>query len=256
MIFMTKTEQLEELFKRWQNKQKNEPDTSLLKTKVNCNYIDKEHFCKDGILCENEYNAEKMKVLFIANEPNMESDISNTLVTSQLEHFEYFFKNNKDNWGGKLRHRICKILYPAIVDMNLEVKAFPIVDGNKNTHRIAFMNLNKRGGEKDIQDDHLIYYCKYYQKEIYDEICIIDPDIVVWLGKDSFYSCSDIVFETVKSINDSCKIVRINHKNIPLLNTYHPSYCYHISNEIRINDIRNKYRTYLESKEVIENVSK
>ena len=49
----------------------------------------------------------------------------------------------------------------------------------------AFINLNKTGGGKQI-DDRIRYFCENYGEYIRKEIRIIDPDLIVWLGCNTF----------------------------------------------------------------------
>lgn len=257
----TKTEQLEELFKKWQTKQNNEHEESLENTMLkDREIVQQDFFCADGIICEKQFETEEVKVLFIANEPNMESEEykknkrDGEIIpskSSQIEDFIEYRKEQKDDWTGKLRQRICEIIYPAMMT-EADIKSFPISGGWDNALKIAFMNLNKRGGKGNVEK-HLKHYCAYYKDEIVREIQIIDPDIIIWLGKGSFSSCARKVFENTSSdwkestfynvITES----EILTKEYSLICTYHPSARPSLEN--RVNDIRNKYRTYLKSKE-------
>lgn len=50
----SKTEQLNELFKKWKKAQSEESDENWEnKTKGNVTYLTKHHFCEDGIIDEN-----------------------------------------------------------------------------------------------------------------------------------------------------------------------------------------------------------
>lgn len=252
---MTKTEQLEELFKKWQEKQNQETQdspTMLADAKI----VKPNYFCKDGIVCEDKYNTEKTKVLFIANEPNTEHK-SNIVdgkmpdaVTSQLDEFITYYNSHIDGWSGKLRQKICEDIFPAIVDRS--VTSFPAYRGWENALRIAFMNLNKRGGKGSI-NNHLFYYCQHYRELIFSEIQIIDPDIIVWLGKTSFKMCFETIFKNTKKEKDRV-FVSINGKTVPVVVTYHPS-CgairkthTHISDQLRGEFARKeaeKYKDYI-----------
>ena len=56
----TKSAQLEQLFLKWENAQKNEPDTVWKLTNGGNANITKEHFRRDGIIDEATYNNEKV----------------------------------------------------------------------------------------------------------------------------------------------------------------------------------------------------
>ena len=71
---MSKTDQLESLFDKWREMQKNEPKESLQNTMLkDAKIVEYNFFCKDGIVCEKEYDNAPVKVLFIANEQNIEN---------------------------------------------------------------------------------------------------------------------------------------------------------------------------------------
>lgn len=244
---MSKTDQLESLFDKWREMQKNEPKESLQNTMLkDAKIVEYNFFCKDGIVCEKEYDNEPVKVLFIANEPNIEnkSNIVNgkkpNPESSQLNSFIEYYESHKDDWSGKLRKRICEILFPSII--NLEENEFPVKNGWENAKKIAFMNLNKRGGNGSIAD-HLKHYCEYYKEYINREICIIDPDVIIWLGKNSFDMCFNTVFNNFKSMDDYyCVTIDDNDmkKTYPLICTYHTSA--RKSDVNRAMDIQNKYK--------------
>ncbi|MCH5320215.1 MAG: hypothetical protein J1E36_00530, partial [Eubacterium sp.] len=198
----TKTEQLERLFEEWQQEQINEPKETLDKTMLkDAKIVRFNSFCKDGIICEEQFEKEKIKVLFIGNEPNIDNkkDIEDwkkgkefPLVTSQISDFNNYFDEHHDDWTGKLRQRICEVIYPAMLEPHKN--AFPVENGWVNAKKIAFMNLNKRGGKGNIED-HLKNYCNEYKEYIKKEISIINPDIIIWLGKSSFDMCNNTLFD-------------------------------------------------------------
>lgn len=254
IVIVSKSELLNALFIEWRQKQINEPKESLTKTTLkNVKAIKYNFFCEDGIICEEQFEKEKIKVLFISNESNTEnkSNFKNgqspSPESSRIKDFEEYFNSHKDDWSGKMRKRICEILYAALMD--LSETEFPVADGWKNAKKIAFMNLNKRGGKGSIEN-HLYHYCKYYKQLILKEINIINPDIIVWIGKSSFNMCAQTVFgkDNIENKGD-CFFVTINcddtNKLYPLICTFHTSS--RISNIKRAKDIQNKYKNYLET---------
>ena len=235
---MSKTSELNRLFKIWQQKQKKETPESLEKTMLkNTKTILPCFFCEDGIICEDQYNSEVVKTLFITNEPNIEGQENIDPISSRIKNFKDYKNSHQDDWRGKLRQRICEILYPAITNTNETY--FPVNDGYDNATKIAFMNLNKRGG-KGNTEKHLKEYCDYYKKEIIEEIKIIDPCVIIWLGKKSFNMCASVLFDNIIDC-DNYWIVTIDNRNIPLISTYHTSA--RISAEKRAEDIKNKYKS-------------
>lgn len=251
----TKTEQLEELFAEWQKHQETELEGSRQLTMLkDAKIVSYNSFCKDGIICEEEFEKQDVKLLFVANEPNIENEeyIKKLEegevfqpVTSQIESFYEYYNNENhyDKWGGKLRQRICEIIYPAMLEPNESI--FPVENGWVNAKKIAFMNLNKRGGKGEIES-HLKYYCKEYAKEIIEEIDIIKPDVIVWLGIDSFYMCSKALFgNNCEEIDDSCFILKTENHTIPLILTHHTSS--RISSQKRGDIVRVSYDNYKKS---------
>lgn len=258
---MTKTEQLEELFKKWQKRQIEEEEKSCKKTILkNAKVVKQNSFCKDGIICEEEYSKQKIKVLFIANEPNIETDediekVENGAtinpISSQIKEFKKYYEDDPDHyddWKGKLRYRLSTIIYPAIVNRNLY--DFPVADGWKNANKFAFMNLNKRGGKAEIRA-HLKHYCKYYIEQIIDEISIIDPDIIVWLGYGSYNMCFEYAFKDTSTFDNDRIFLNIKGKSIPLLKIEHTSA--YISDFNRAQEVRNEMNKHRECIEKLIN---
>lgn len=220
----SKTEQLKELFEDWKNAQREEKDEDWKnKTKGNTRYITKEHFCEDGIINEEIFDKEPIKVLFISNESNDDSkDAVNRIETSRIQSFKDYYnnKNGKDEWSGKLRERVCA-LYKVII------KNYDIPE-NKVAESFAFMNINKRGGGKNINDEnakkgyknHIEEYCKYYAYYIKNEIQIINPNIIVWLSAKTYDMNLHINY--LGAIEEDGKKIYIN--NTPILRMWHTSY--------------------------------
>ena len=74
IVIVSKSELLNALFIEWRQKQINEPKESLTKTTLkNAKAIKYNFFCEDGIICEEQFEKEKIKVLFISNESNTEN---------------------------------------------------------------------------------------------------------------------------------------------------------------------------------------
>lgn len=172
----SKTKQLNKLFDDWKEKQKNESEDKWSKMKGETQNVTKDSFCIDGIIDEETFEKQKIKVLFISNESN--NDIENAGGNRCYE-FQKYYKDGIDDWGGKLKERVCA-LYGVICN-NFEV---PV---NKVAKSFAFMNLNKRAGTKNVGNaEHIEEYVKEYKCYIKREIEIIDPDIIIWLGTKTF----------------------------------------------------------------------
>ena len=226
---MSKTEELKELFIEWRKAQSEESEESLKKTKIDSKNITKDHFCEDGIICEEVYDKQTKKVLFIAKEPNIAKYKTET-VSYQTKDFLDFYNDGIENWGGRLRYNICKY-YAWMIDNERMENLHKLAD------RFAFMNLNKRGGDENAKDKMIAEYCKEYKDFIIREIEIIDPDVIVWLGFGTFdrlFYRKQAIFDFVtKQENGITKcFLIVGGKEIQVIKEYHPSY-YGVSDEVK-----------------------
>lgn len=216
---MTKNEELEQLFEKWKSNQNNETNDSLQET-LSSIKLDKGSFIKDGIICEDEFEKQKIKVLFISNEANIQDDILNGKIkcnADRREEFNNYYKSGNDEWPGKLRKRI-SALYKAFTNQN-EVTC----EVHKLANKFAFMNLNKRGGMDETNKIAIIPYCNTYKKEILKEIEIINPDIIVWCACNTFFIAEKILGANSTKINE-IKTMDINKKTVAIVKAYHTSY--------------------------------
>lgn len=230
----SKKEKLEKLFDEWQVHQMKESDEDFENTKGNTIYITKKHFCKDGIICEEKYEKEKIKILFITNEANDDSyDAKNNIITSRIKSFNDYYndENVEKFWRGKMRTYICS-LYKAIIE-DYQIPT------NKVAQNFAFMNLNKPGGGNNIKDDnykrgkrnHIEEYVKIYKKEIKNEIEIIDPDIIIWLSFETYDMNLHIKY--LGAYEEEGKVfLDVKNKNVPILKLCHTSRARFLSNNI------------------------
>lgn len=225
---MTKTEQLNELFEEWREAQVQESDSDWKITKPEgTKNIKKHFFCDDGIIDESIYETEHIKVLFLTNEANIEKHISpeQENIGSRIESFNNYFYTGNEPWSsGRMSERICSLFQVIINDYS-----YP---PHKYAKRFAFMNLNKRGGDKDIKTGiHLDKYCDLYSCFILKEIEIINPDIIIWVGSQSF----DMDFKD-KYLNvtthDGRYYININNRMVPVIRTWHTSH-YRISKSVQ-----------------------
>lgn len=230
MESITKTQELESLFQEWKNQQAQEPDENFKYTKGDTIHITKNYFCKDGIINESIFEQSKVKVLFITNESNDDSIQKDNSTLDRRVDFTDYYESHKDNWDGKLRERVCA-LYKVITEDNPSFTDYYDNNAYEAARSFAFMNINKRGGLRTIKDsnetfgkaNHIEEYCKIYHSYMKREIEIINPDIIVWLGVETYDMGIPVKYLDAYRKNDKV-YMRINNKEIPILRMWHTSY--------------------------------
>lgn len=233
---MNKTEQLNALFENWEKARKcyNEKDNMIFK------------FCLDGIINEEEYNKQKTKVLFISNEANYGKvheyyDETGDIFDRRTNFLDYKVAKH-DGWKGKLLERVTALY--QVIKNEYDAPIYSVAD------QFAFMNLNKRGGSNKCDVAHLEKYCKAYKNEIIKEIEIISPDLIVWLGCNSFDSEIPAILGFEKSDNGNIAhfSIEASNKKIPTLRMWHTSTRSRMANTINVfphNRILDKLATKL-----------
>lgn len=208
----TKTEQLDELFKDWKQELNKSKNFNL--------YND--IFIKDGIVDCDTFESQDIKVLFISNEANIgdefnpkDDDIRNDFKIYNKRKKDEYYNVEKKKWEtskGKMRERVCCLYQVIVNDYTEKGSPFEVFD------RFAFMNLNKTGGGSEI-DHKIISFCEEFKKEIKREIDIISPDLIVWLGCNTF---------DIKGIRKGIGVKTCQGKyyynDIPVIRMWHTSY--------------------------------
>lgn len=216
----SRSARLKLLFKEWKKAQENEPDEIWLKTKSGHN-ITKAHFREDGIIDEETYEMEKRKVLFISNEANDDEYSAKTKIDpSNISDYRNYSKIGYDDWKGKMRERTSE-LYKVVADIPRNEMSDP-----EAALHYAVMDINKRGGGSDIKGgDHIEAYCRYYKDFIKKEISIIEPDVVVWLGVNTYDR--ELHSKYLGAIRQGDKrYFMVNGKKIPIMRMWHTAYRY------------------------------
>ena len=181
----TKTEQLEELFCKWEKEHETESEENYKLTKSPNELVKKDFFERDGIICEKIFESQRvdgrpLRVLFITAEANV-TDPKQPHKTNYKDHY-IAYKNSedgKDDWKGKMRERICA-LYQVVAKQ--KPGNFP-----NEADKFAVMDLNKRGGGANIGDGkHIEEYVRIYKENILRELQIINPTIVIWIGTNTY----------------------------------------------------------------------
>lgn len=156
-------ETLEKLFEIWKKAQIDECDKSFKKTYFNYDVSRKHIFSKDGFLG----NENKAKVLFVCREPHIDDKLN-----SEDE------KNGNYFWVKEYAVKNKRTAY-----YNLPIKCLGDLKLKYTIDECAYININKRGGGKDCDMNRLKTYAKTYRDFIIKEIKIINPEIVIFLGK-------------------------------------------------------------------------
>ena len=192
-------QQLESLFDKW--KQEIYAD-ELLKGRP---------FIKDGIIDDITYSEQSVKVLFISNESNIDGYFDLNADYDVRTDFQNYANNGHDYWQGKLRERVSCLYQVIAKDYSRP--------SYKNAKSFAFINLNKTGGGNQI-DNRIYYFCKQYGEYIRKEIKIIEPDLIVWLGCNTFDN--NYIREKCIGIKKSGEVY--SFEGIPVIRMCHTSY--------------------------------
>ena len=154
-------------------------------------------FCEDGIIDNDTFNNETTKLLFVAKESNVPSDGKNDFFWLKAVAF------NKEDVKKAIASFRISLMANAYFD-----NEFTIANTDHNVlKRIAYMNINKRGGTNKSVDSEIEKYASDYRDFITREIELISPKVI--------FCCSPVVYKIIKSI--------VKNDNIKLLNVHHPS---------------------------------
>ena len=212
---MSKTEKLNLLFDKWEKENASELEESFKKT-INGENVKKDFFERDGIIDEETFEKELRKVLFVSSEANVDGYSPEAKTDYREKYIQYFNElSGCDSWRGKMRERICA-LYQLI--SGKQVNKY-----NELAKSFAVMDLNKRGGKSKIDGgQHIVEYCKVYKKFIIEEINIINPDIIVWIGTNTYNLGIPEKLDAI--IKGDKKYFVINGKEVPILKMWQTSY--------------------------------
>ena len=173
---MNKTKRLDDLFGEWEKAHEAEDDASFSKTS-NGEFITKDFFERDGIIEEDAFDKEAIKVLFISAEANADQYNAKSGVHKTDYHQPYldYYKTGREDWKGKMKERLCG-MYKFLTNQ-------PEMPLKEAANKFAVMDINKRGGKAKIdKGKHIAEYARVYKEYIRKEIDIINPDIVVIVG--------------------------------------------------------------------------
>jgi len=193
---MTATEKLNELFNRWQEEF---PDY-------------KGKFNKDGINNEEAFNSQKLKILFIAKEPNDPEQNEDDYRDWWANGVKYLFS-----------HRICEWAFGLLNDFPpIENLSYNNEERVKIMSAIAFMNLKKIGGNASADHELIRKVISREQHFILEEISIIAPHIIIGgIGDSEFWN---LLFPGIEFVNSGFDIKVAKYDSYKIIDYYHPSY--------------------------------
>jgi len=185
---MTKTERLDELFEKWENK-KNEDGTSVFKPKGELG-----QFVRDGIVCPEIYLniKDKPRILFILKDPNNgDGDYDKHSFLEEIVQCKnsYSTWNEANHWAGALYYG--KFMYTDIAETDERYL-------RPNLRNIAVMNIKKASGRKSVGYSELEPFAINDRVEIIKEIQHLTPDIIIACSRDVFLLLQTKVFKVEK----------------------------------------------------------
>lgn len=159
-----------------------------------------EFFCIDGFIDEETFKEQEKRVLFIAKESNVSKGTDK----------DFFWLQDVANGADpKILSRRILIMTNALFSNDFETVKKDR-DSYNILEKIAYMNINKRGGGSRTNAKELQAYATDYKEYIKREIELIDPHFIVCCGK--------LVYEIITNILGA-KI-----DNSKVIEVYHPSY--------------------------------
>lgn len=193
---MTTTQKLNELFHRWQTEY---PE-----------YQGK--FASDGIINETLYNNQKLRLLFIAKEPNDPEQNGGDFRNWWSEEVKFSFS-----------HRICEWAFGLLNSFPpLNALSYDNKERVQILNSIAFMNLKKIGGGSGADHEVIKEVVSRERLLLSEEIEIIKPHIIVGgLGNSELW---EPLFPGIKFEDTGFDIKVARYNSYKIIDYYHPSY--------------------------------
>lgn len=178
MADLNQQKTMDELFDTWKDAHCNEENTKYIGPS-----IPKNVFLPDGIIDEEKFDKQELKVLFIAKEANWyqadeNPDLSKPVGTMFWHKRVAFDEVPKTMFSYRL-----SMLTNALLSKK-EDRFTNIDKTHEGLQSVAVINLNKRGGYSYCVWETLNTYVKKYQDYIRREIELISPDMIVCCGYD------------------------------------------------------------------------
>lgn len=177
---------LEELFSLW--KQAHVAEQNYEETTVPT--IEKNSFIADGYVSEADYRKAPIKVLFVLREANIVShrEKDNPELRTHKNFYGDFLVDTHNDNPPRQKQKIARMAYylqhPELTE---EERKKPDDECMKKAlASCAYMNINKRGGDKKVNWWIFDNYYRTYLDFIKREIDIIVPDTIVLIGSNDY----------------------------------------------------------------------
>ncbi|MDP4132732.1 MAG: hypothetical protein Q8882_01825 [Bacillota bacterium] len=176
---------LNELFIAWKEFQTNDGLYNVLNKY--CQNIAPNAFASDGIVDDVVYSNCGFHVLYVMSESNADESVKGVENQSEWDLNNEFisFSDGGKDWPQRLKTKICEM--QRII---LKTETGIDVGIREAAKTIAVMNLNKRGGGKQISRSYFEEYFKPYVEKHTDfikrEVEIINPDLIIWCGTNTY----------------------------------------------------------------------
>ena len=164
------SQDIENLFAEWQALQQKESN-------YGASEIAKDSFTYDGVIDPPEYAKQDTKYLFISKESNIKNKNDQRPYRADGDIFwlrDVCFQKQKPKIFSKRLAMLANAIYS--LDFESVNKCHDILN------KVAFMNLNKRGGLSGSKWKTIQEYTKKYAGFIKREIDMIEPDIIICCG--------------------------------------------------------------------------
>lgn len=206
------SQEIENLFAEWQALQQKESNEEYLGAPE----IAKDSFTYDGIINPFEYAKQDTKYLFISKESNIKNKNDPCPFRADGDIFwlrDVCFHKQKPKIFSNRLAMFANAIYS--LDFERVNKCHDILN------KVAFMNLNKRGGISESKRKTIPEYTKKYAGFIKREIDMIKPDIIICCGS---------------GLRDPLGKIGICSPRYTVIEVYHPSY--RISNKRHLEKLK------------------
>lgn len=201
------SQEIENLFVEWQALQQKESDEEYLT--YGASEIAKDSFTYDGVINPPEYAKQGTKYLFISKESNIENEKDQRPFRSDGDNFWLrdvcLQKEKPQKPKPSMFSNRLAMFANAIYSLDFE----SVNKCHDVLNKVAFMNLNKRGGLSGSKGKTITEYTKKYAGFIKREIDMIKPDIIICCGS---------------GLRDLLGEIGICSPRYTIIEVYHPSY--------------------------------